>query len=164
MRRTLNLWPASERPRPLLLLALALSLAPGLAAQTSTSRDLTLVTGRGELLHFDREVHKVAVAEPKIADAMVISPQEVMINAKGPGKTTVVIWETGSVPIRYQISVINDASEHESLRQEIRDSVQNPAIQVTGIGRDAGAHRHGEGRRRVQARRGHRLHQGPSRW
>jgi len=28
------------------------------------------------LLHFDREVHKVAVAEPKIADAMVISPQE----------------------------------------------------------------------------------------
>ncbi|MCX6637870.1 MAG: pilus assembly protein N-terminal domain-containing protein, partial [Acidobacteria bacterium] len=73
-------------------------------------------------------------AEPKIADAVVVSPQEVMINAKGPGKTTVVIWEVGSVPIRYQISVVNDTSEHESLRKEIRDSVQNPAIEVTGSG------------------------------
>jgi len=134
MRRTLTPRPASESQRPLLLLALALSLVPGLAAQTSTSRDMTLVAGRGELLHFDRDVRRVAIAEPKIADAVVVSPQEVMINAKGPGKTTVVIWETGSVPIRYQISVVNDTSEQESLRKEIRDSVQNPAIEVTGSG------------------------------
>ena len=118
--------------RPPLLLAVSLILLPVLAAQTTASRDLTLVLGRGELLHFERDVHKVAVAEPKIADAVVLSPQEVMINAKGAGKTTVVIWETGSIPIRYQVNVVADPTEYDNLRKEIRDSIQNPAVQVTG--------------------------------
>jgi pilus assembly protein CpaC len=126
--------PRTLHFRPLPWLAATLCLVPTLTPQTSTSREMTLTIGRGELLHFEREVHKVAVAEPKIADAVVVSPQEIMVNAKGTGKTTVVIWETGSVPIRYQISVVNDASEHESLRKQIRDSVQNPAIEVTGSG------------------------------
>ena len=52
------------------------------------ARDLTLVEGRGELLQFQQDVTKVAIAEPKIADAVVVSPREVMINAKGPGHTT----------------------------------------------------------------------------
>ncbi|MBI4873206.1 MAG: pilus assembly protein N-terminal domain-containing protein [Acidobacteria bacterium] len=112
-------------------LALAAAL---LAAQTAASRDLKLLLGRGELLHFDRDVQRVAIAEPKIADAVVVSPQEVMINAKGPGKTTVVIWENGSVPVTYQIHVVQDTAEHESLKSEIRDSVQNPAVEVTGNG------------------------------
>jgi pilus assembly protein CpaC len=127
MRRTLDL-------HPLRWLAVTLFLVPSLAPQTSASREMTLILGRGELLHFEREVQKVAVAEPRIADAVVVSPQEIMINAKGAGKTTVVIWETGSVPIRYQISVVRDTAEQESLRKEIRDSVKNPAVEVTGSG------------------------------
>ncbi len=113
---------------------LVLLVAAGLSAQTTASRDMTMVVGRGELLHFDREVQRVAVAEPKIADAMVVSPHEIMVNAKSSGKTTVVIWETGSVPIRYQISVVADTTEYDNLRKEIRDSIQNPAIEVSGTG------------------------------
>jgi pilus assembly protein CpaC len=118
--------------RLLLCVGLLALLAGGAAAQTTLSRDLTLVVGRGELLHFNRDVQKVAVAEPKVSDAIVVSPQEVMLTAKGLGKTTVVIWESGSAPIRYQVSVIADPSEYDGLRREIRDSIQNPAIQVTG--------------------------------
>src|ERR1035437_4209633 len=62
------------------------------------ARDITLLEGRGELLTFSRDVTKVAISEPKIADAVVISPREVMINAKGPGRATLVIWETGADP------------------------------------------------------------------
>src|ERR1035437_6670617 len=62
------------------------------------TRDITLLEGRGELLTFPRDVTKVAISEPKIADAVVISPREVMINAKGPGRATLVIWETGADP------------------------------------------------------------------
>src|ERR1035437_7872348 len=62
------------------------------------TRDIMLLEGRGELLTFPRDVTKVAISEPKIADAVVISPREVMINAKGPGRATLVIWETGADP------------------------------------------------------------------
>src|ERR1700733_13265167 len=61
---------------------------------------LTLVTGRGELLQFPNDIKQVAAAEPKIADVVVISPREVMVNAKEVGKTTVVIWDSVMGPIR----------------------------------------------------------------
>ena len=47
-------------------------------AQTTRpeTRDLILLEGRGELLTFQRDVTKVAISEPKVADAVVISPRE----------------------------------------------------------------------------------------
>src|ERR1035437_10061198 len=40
------------------------------------AHDITLLEGRGELLTFPRDVTKVAISEPKIADAVVISPRD----------------------------------------------------------------------------------------
>ena len=106
-------------------------LAP---AQTGGARDITLVEGRGELLQFQRDVQKVALAEPKIADAVVISPREVMVNAKTPGHTTLLIWETGSDPVRYEIEVAKDNSDWDSFRKLIQDSANGDAVTVTGSG------------------------------
>lgn len=84
------------------------------------SRALNLTVGKGNLLQFSNEVQRVAVAEPKIADAIVVSPHEVMVNAKGIGKTTVVVWEAGANPLRYEVNVTSDTSELDQLRQELR--------------------------------------------
>jgi pilus assembly protein CpaC len=105
-------------------------------AQTTTrpqTRDITLLEGRGELLTFPRDVTKVAISEPKIADAIVITPREVMINAKGPGHTTLVIWETGADPARYEILVTKDTTEWDTFTKAIRDTAGLP-ISVTGSG------------------------------
>src|SRR4051794_27025342 len=90
-------------------------------AQTASPHELTIMIGKGELLHFERDVQRVVVAEPKIADAIVVSPREVMVNAKGVGKTTVVIWETGSGTAQYNVGVSPDTSEFDSFRKEFRD-------------------------------------------
>src|ERR1700676_5522493 len=76
-------------------------------AQTTRpqTRDLTLLEGRGELLQFTRDIQKVAISEPKVADAVVISPREVMVNAKAPGRATLIIWETDAEPARDEINV-----------------------------------------------------------
>jgi pilus assembly protein CpaC len=105
------------------------------AAQTITrpqTREITLLEGRGELLTFARDVTKVAISEPKIADAIVISPREVMINAKGPGRATLVIWETGADPARYEILVTKDTTEWDTFTKAISDT--GSPISVTGSG------------------------------
>src|SRR5205085_9194045 len=89
-------------------------------AQTPPSKNITLIIGKGDLLQFDRDVTRVAIAEPKVADAVVVSPREVMVNAKGPGKTTLVIWEDGGSPMRYDVNVVADTSDLDTLRAEIR--------------------------------------------
>jgi pilus assembly protein CpaC len=101
-------------------------------AQTAPARELSLSAGRGELLHFPNEVTRVVVSEPRIADALVVSPTEVMVNAKGPGRTTLIVWETGSTPARYDVNVSADASDFDALRRELRDAVPDAAIDVKG--------------------------------
>jgi pilus assembly protein CpaC len=109
-------------------------LAAAVGAQTAPPHEMTLTAGRGELLQFERDITKVAVAEPKIADAVVVSPREVMVNAKAAGKTTIVIWETGSLPARYHVNVEPDTAEFELFKQSLRESLPDSSIQVSGNG------------------------------
>ncbi|HEV2448201.1 MAG TPA: pilus assembly protein N-terminal domain-containing protein, partial [Candidatus Sulfopaludibacter sp.] len=81
-------------------------------AQTQPARRaISLMEGRGELLQFQNDISRVAISEPKIADAVVVSPREVMVNAKGPGSTTLVVWEGDAAPQRFDIDVTKDNTE-----------------------------------------------------
>ncbi len=103
-----------------------------LVPEAGSARDLSIVVGRGELLRFPTDVQRVAVAEPKIADAVVVSPREVMVNAKGPGNTTLVIWETGAEPAQFNIRVVNDTTYLDNLRQELRENFPGAQIKADG--------------------------------
>ena len=130
-------------------LACAALFAAGCFAQTTTrpqTRDITLLEGRGELISFPQDVTKVAISEPKIADAVVISPREVMINAKGPGRATMVIWETGADPSRYEINVTKDTTEWDAFAKAINDAAGG-AYQRDRHRRHHRAQRQGEIRR-----------------
>lgn len=113
------------------LLALA---AIVVTAQTApVRRTLTITTGRGELVQFPTDVTQVAASEPKIADVVVISPREVMINAKDAGKTTVVIWE-GTSPVRYDVDVVADTTDFDNFRGTMAQQLPGSEIEVTGKG------------------------------
>ncbi|MBZ5620600.1 MAG: pilus assembly protein N-terminal domain-containing protein [Acidobacteriia bacterium] len=103
-------------------------------AQTPPAREIKLVEGRGELLQFQKDIQKVVISEPKIADAIVISPREVMVNAKGPGSTTLIVWENGSDPTRYEVEVGKDTAEWDAFRKQIEDSAAGSLVTVTGSG------------------------------
>jgi pilus assembly protein CpaC len=116
-------------------LAVAAIFAAWCGAQTTQpqARELTLLEGRGELLTFQRDVSKVAVSEPKIADVMVISPREVMVNAKSAGRATVLVWESGAEPARWEVHVTKDPAEWEAFAKSLSDAAGAP-ISVTGSG------------------------------
>src|SRR5437660_5729768 len=102
---------------PIACLALLCAIAE---TADPAAKTLTVTIGKGDLLQFNNDVQRVAVAEPKIADAIVVSPREVMVNAKGIGKTTVVIWESGSAAVRYDVNVVSDTSDIDALQRELR--------------------------------------------
>jgi pilus assembly protein CpaC len=118
----------------------ALAAITLLVAQTSTvpesrqPREIPLLNGRGELLRFDKDLTKVAVAEPKIADAVVISPREVMVNAKSAGRTTVVIWQGDDDPRQFNINVSADTTEFDDFKKTLQESVPGGKINIAGHG------------------------------
>jgi pilus assembly protein CpaC len=100
-------------------------------AQTAPVKEMSLLIGRGELISFERDLTRVVIAEPKIADAIVVSPREVMVNAKGVGKTTLVVWETGSIPMRYLVNVMPDGSALEDALKDLRARIPGATISGT---------------------------------
>jgi pilus assembly protein CpaC len=120
------------RPPTFLLASAAIAAGLSLFAQTAPPRDLALTVGRGELLQFANDIVRVAVSEPKTADAVVVSPREVMINARSAGLGTIVIWETGSIPVRYNVTVTADDTPLEDVRKRIVEGLPESAITVTG--------------------------------
>lgn len=109
-------------------MALALAGWPPLQAQTAPARDLHLMVGRGELIQFERDLTRVVIAEPRIADAIVVSPREVMVNAKSAGRTTMVIWETGTIPARYNVDVHADTTDTDASMKEALAKLQGITV------------------------------------
>ena len=119
--------------RRIRLLALAALCALALG-QTQPVKEVNLISGKGELLQFQNDVQKVVVAEPKIADAIVVSPREVMLSAKGAGKTTIAIWETGAAPALYNVNVIADSTDFDKFRKEVQENFPDDSVKVSGQG------------------------------
>jgi pilus assembly protein CpaC len=106
------------------------------AADPPVVKTMTITSGKGELLQFDKEIERVAIAEPKIADAVIVSQHDVMVNAKTSGQTTLVIWETEAAPVRYDITVLSDRMELDLLQKswstQFREAFPDSQIELTG--------------------------------
>ena len=120
--------------RARLKLACTLVLCLPVVSQAPTPKDVTILLGQGELLQFETDILRVAVAEPKVADAVVVSPREVMVNAKGLGSTSIVVWETGQLPIRYTVRVKPDEESFDLVKKSVADSLPGSNITLTGSG------------------------------
>ncbi len=125
-------------------------------AQTA-SKPIKMTIGQGELVGFEHDISKVVVAEPKIADAIVVGPREVMVTAKGTGKTTLIIWEEGKAPARYDVQVVNDVTPASDFNKAVQDSLKRDlpedtiqfngnadTIVLTGAVKDAGSAKRAE--------------------
>lgn len=98
------------------------------AAAQSAGSDLEILIGRGELLQFSADISRVAVAEPKVADAVVVSPREVMVNAKGVGHTTVIVWETAGRPSRYNVRVVDDQAASKASVGKVAEALKQRGV------------------------------------
>src|SRR6202050_4723872 len=125
----------SKRARAAWLTAIAMALCAR-AADPPVGQAISLTEGTGELLQFGRDIERLAISEPKIADAVVVSTHDVMVNAKGPGQTTLVVWETGADPVRYNIRVVKDSTDLDvmksSLGASLRAALPDAGIEFAG--------------------------------
>ncbi|NLY56770.1 MAG: BON domain-containing protein [Firmicutes bacterium] len=106
------------------LLVSLLSAGNALAVQTVPAM-LTVVTGESRILATS-EVSRVAVGDERIADIIVVSPAEVIVNGKQPGVTSLHVWEkTGRREFVVKVYVDNS-----TLAAEIAEAIGDPRISV----------------------------------
>jgi pilus assembly protein CpaC len=134
--------------RNLLIGALSLSVAalvlgPAVAAETDDApsvvssipvkvRFLSLGIGKSVILDLPRDVKDVLVADPKIANAVIRSPQRAYIIGSGVGQTNVVFFDgEGNQIAAYDIAVKRDLN---GVRAALKQMLPGASVQVDGVG------------------------------
>ena len=110
--------PHTFRAWPLGLVAALMLLGPVTAGAQARQR-LRIPVGRAEVVSYGEDVRTVAIAEPKIANAAVGSARTVVVNAKSPGITTLVIYGEGARFATYDVEVVVP-NGHEQVKLAVR--------------------------------------------
>ena len=106
---------------------------PAAAGSSHSGIDGKLVATVGKSLIIDSplRIEKISVANGDLVEAVAINPQEVLINGKQPGETSLIVWQHGGRRLVYDLTVRANPVKLEAVRQEIARDFPNEDISVT---------------------------------
>ena len=82
------------------------TVPPGAAQKLpSTAERITITAGRSTVLEVPRDLKRIAITEPDIADVVVVSERELLINGKRPGTISMWIWFSDNTRTPYELVV-----------------------------------------------------------
>jgi pilus assembly protein CpaC len=103
------------------------------AANPIRDNGVHLLVGRSTILNMGTPITRVSLTTPEIADALVTSPQQVLVHGKAPGTISLFVWEKSGTIRTYEVVVQRDLSE---LQEQLRRLFPGEAIEVSSNGKD----------------------------
>ena len=88
---------------------------------------LHVMVGRSLVISTPTRLKRVSIADPAIADAVIVSPSQIVVNGKAPGAVSLVLWDESGQSQSFEVLVELDVLD---LQQKIRDDFPNEPIQV----------------------------------
>jgi pilus assembly protein CpaC len=105
-----------------LLLLYGTALAAGPTSESLPATTLQLSAGKSIVLKSDAPIKRVSVANPEVADILLLSPREIYVTAKKAGSTNLTLWQDSRVVAVYDIQVGFDISR---LKQQLNEVLPN---------------------------------------
>jgi len=130
----------------------ALTLLVALIATTASAQvaptPLEIGAGRSLAIGDSTRITQVTVADPTIADVIVISERDVVVSGKAPGETDVILWGADTPRRHYRVTVRSSAARRQVLLGVKFAEVRKDALRAIGTSLRA---RDADGRVRVGA-------------
>lgn len=137
-----------------LLMAALFTLALGLAA-TATAQEasydasfnsalkegipINVLVGQSRVINFDRPIGRFSISNPEVAEAVMVSPTQVLVNGKTFGQVNFIAWEKSDVKfivfdvfVRANLSLIDSQIRALFPRDDIRLSQANGSVVLSG--------------------------------
>lgn len=99
--------------------------------RTESEEVITISRGSTAILTWNDSITRISIADPNVAEPVVIPPNQVLINGNAPGSTGLVIWGRNFVPRMYTVEVRADVA---SLQRQIDELFPNAGLTVTSTG------------------------------
>jgi pilus assembly protein CpaC len=113
--------------------ALPSSAAVAAAAEPAEPDTVRLLVGRSAVLDVGSSITRVSLTSAEVADALVTSPSQLLINGKMPGTISMFVWDRGGALKRYEVIVQRDLAR---LTEQIKSLFPNEKIDVHSNGKN----------------------------
>jgi pilus assembly protein CpaC len=77
--------------------------------QDSEAQSLHLLVGRSLVISSPTRIKRISLADPTIAEAVVISPRQIVVNGKAPGGVSLLLWDEADQSQAFEVMVDTDA-------------------------------------------------------
>ena len=108
-------------------------------SQNKEAIPVNVLVGQSRVINFDRPVGRFSVSNPEIAEAVLVTPDQVLVNGKAFGQVNFIAWEqTGGqflvfdVYVRANLSLIDSQVRALFPKDDIRLSQANGSVVLSG--------------------------------
>jgi pilus assembly protein CpaC len=98
----------------------------------SAVRDLSMLVGRSTIVEVGSPIARVSLTSAEVADAMVTSPNQLLVHAKVPGRISMFVWDRAGSIQRYEVVVQRDLAR---LAADMKELLPREPIDVRGNGK-----------------------------
>jgi pilus assembly protein CpaC len=99
----------------------------GQEQETGSAQTLHLLVGRSLVITSPSRIKRVSLADPAIAEAVVVSPTQLVINGKVPGGVSLILWDESEQSQSFEVLVDIDVL---GLTQKIHEVFPAEPVQV----------------------------------
>jgi len=71
---------------------------------------LKVASGRSQIVKFAQPIMRISITDPEKADVIPLSPDQIMINGKAPGVTSLIVWDENNQEGVFDLFVESDTS------------------------------------------------------
>jgi len=101
------------------------------AKRPGVDGNLVVTVGMSMIIDSPAAVLKLSIANGDLAQAVAITPKEILINGKAPGETSLIVWQEGGSRLVYDLTVRISSRKLDVLRQQIARDFPDEEISVT---------------------------------
>ena len=106
---------------------------------TKDAIPVNVLVGQSRLISFDRPIERFSVSNPEIAEAVLVTSNQVVVNGKAFGQINFIAWEKGTerfvvfdVYVRTNLSLIDSQIRALFPKDDIRLSQANGSVVMSG--------------------------------
>jgi pilus assembly protein CpaC len=108
-------------------------MGAGVTPTPTNATTVDLLVGRSTILNVAAPIARVSLTVPDIADAMVTTPNQLLVHGKTPGTISLFVWDRAGGITTYEVNVRRDLSQ---LIDQMKQLFPGEPITVTGSGKD----------------------------
>ena len=109
------------------------------SSATKEGIPINVLVGQSRVINFDRPIGRFSISNPEIAEAVMVSPNQVLVNGKAFGQVNFIAWEKADqkfivfdVFVRANLSLIDSQIRALFPRDDIRLSQANGSVVLSG--------------------------------